>query len=120
MRVHQEGVSGWNDRAGVSVDINSMCHAPKRDINTVPEVSSHGGSLSVAPGRDGCLYIDPLNHSLSILCLRGRTQWKSCSVLTFEVHVSELTSASIKKTSRLTTGLSVCVNSIEVFCLFLV
>lgn len=73
MRVQQEGVSGWNDRVGVSVDINSIGLAPKWDINTVPEVCSDGGSLSVAPGREGCLYIDPLNHSLSILCLREMT-----------------------------------------------
>lgn len=61
MRVHQEGVSGWNDGLGVSVDINSV---KQWDINTVPEVSSHGGSLSVAPGREGCLYIEPLNPQL--------------------------------------------------------
>lgn len=59
MWVHQEGVYGWNDRAGVSVDMNGTWHALKWDKNTLTEVSTHGGSLSVAPGREGCLFIHP-------------------------------------------------------------
>lgn len=54
-----------------------------------PEVSLHGGSLRVAAGREGCLFIEPLHHRLSILCLRGMTPWKSCCVLTVEVHKSK-------------------------------
>lgn len=92
----------------------------------MPEVSSHGGSVSVAPGREGCLYIDPLDHSSSILCLCGMTQRKSRGVLTFEVHVTKLTSANLSSTCHVTTSLGVCVCSIRVFliihclnCLFL-
>lgn len=87
MRVHQEGVSGWNDRAGVSVDINSVGH-------------KHCAPKYLTPGREGWLYIDPLDHSLSILCLRGMTQWASCSVMTFEFYVSKLSSANLSSASR--------------------
>lgn len=48
MRVHQEGVSGRNDRAGVSV-----C----RHINTACAVSLDGGRLSSRRSTKGALSI---------------------------------------------------------------
>lgn len=80
VRVHQEGVSGRNDRAGVSVNINGVGHK-----HCAPTLSI------LIPRREGRLYIEPLQHSSSIPCLLGMTEWTGCGV--FDLCVSEFKTA---------------------------